>query len=65
NADIQTVMRQIARWYDVDVVFEGKVPSEKFVGEIPRNANLSEVFKILELSNVHFKVENKKVTVTP
>lgn len=65
NADIQAVMRQIARWYDVEVVFEGKIPSEKFVGEIPRNSNLSEVFKILELSNVHFKVENKKVTVMP
>jgi len=58
-------MRQIARWYDVEVVFEGKVPTEKFVGEIPRNSNLSEVFKILELSNIHFKVEDKKVTVMP
>ncbi len=65
NADIQTVMRQIARWYDVEVVFEGKLPTEKFEGEIPRSSNISEVFKILELSNVHFKVENKKVTVMP
>lgn len=65
NADITSVMRQLARWYDVEVVFEGKIPTEKFDGEIPRNSKMSEVFKILELSNVHFKVENKKVTVMP
>ena len=65
NADIETVMRQIARWYDVEIVFQGKIPTEKFEGEIPRNSNMSEVFKILELSNVHFKVDDKKVTVMP
>jgi len=65
DADIRTVMRQIARWYDVEVVFEGKITTEKFVGDIPRNSRLIEVFKILELSNVHFKVEDKKVTVLP
>jgi ferric-dicitrate binding protein FerR (iron transport regulator) len=65
DADIRTVMRQIARWYDVEVAFEGKITTEKFVGDIPRNSRLTEVFKILELSNVHFKVEDKKVTVIP
>jgi ferric-dicitrate binding protein FerR (iron transport regulator) len=65
QTDIRDVMRQIARWYDVEIVFEGKVPEERFDGEIPRNSNLTEVFKILQLSNVHFKVEDRKVTVTP
>ena len=59
------VMRQVARWYDVEIVFEGKVPHEKFDGEIPRSSQLSDVLKILQLSNVHFKIENSKVTVTP
>jgi len=65
HTDIQEVMRQLARWYNVDVVFEGKITDEKFDGEITRNSNLTEVLKILQLSNVHFKVENNKVTVTP
>jgi ferric-dicitrate binding protein FerR (iron transport regulator) len=65
QADIRDVMRQVARWYDVDVVFEGKVPEERFDGEIPRNSNLTEVLKILQISNVHFKVEDRKVMVTP
>jgi len=65
KADIKTVMRQLARWYDVEVVYEGPLSNEKFEGEIPRNSTLSEVFKILELTAVHFKVEGRKVTVMP
>ncbi|MGN6416984.1 MAG: FecR family protein [Pseudobacter sp.] len=65
NADIKSVMRQLARWYDVDVVYEGALSNEKFEGEISRNSTLAEVFKILELSAVHFKVEGRKVTVMP
>ncbi|MBS1662866.1 MAG: FecR domain-containing protein [Bacteroidetes bacterium] len=65
QADITEVMRQLARWYDVEVVFEGKLPAGKFDGEIPRNSKLTDVFKILQFSNVHFKVEDRKVTVAP
>jgi transmembrane sensor len=65
NADIKTVMRQLARWYNVEVVYDGPLSTEKFEGEIPRNSTLAEVFKILELSAVHFKVEGRKVIVMP
>ncbi|OQP64121.1 hypothetical protein A3860_22205 [Niastella vici] len=65
NADVQSVMREIARWYDVEIAYAGKVPAEKFEGEIPRNSSINEVFKILELSNVHCKIEGKKITVLP
>jgi transmembrane sensor len=65
EADVETVMRDIARWYDVTIEYAGKVPVEKFEGEIPRNSSITEVFKILELSNVHCKIEGKKITVLP
>jgi transmembrane sensor len=65
KADIKTVMRQIARWYDVEVVYEGAVSTEKFEGEIPRSSTLTDVFKILELSAVHFKIQGRKVIVMP
>jgi transmembrane sensor len=65
EADVETVMRDIARWYDVTIEYAGKVPTEKFEGEIPRNSSITEVFKILELSNVHCKIEGKKITVLP
>lgn len=65
EADVETVMRDIARWYDVTIEYAGKVPAEKFEGEIPRSSSIAEVFKILELSNVHCKIEGKKITVLP
>ncbi|RDC55153.1 FecR family protein [Pedobacter chinensis] len=64
NDDLQTIMRQISRWYDVDVVYEGKITSEKYVGEIPRSSNLAEVFKILELNHVHIDIKGKVLTVS-
>lgn len=64
ETDIQTMMRQIARWYNINVVYTGKVSDEKFTGEIPRNSNISEVFKILQLSNIHFTMDGNTITIT-
>jgi transmembrane sensor len=65
NTDLATVMREIARWYDVDVVYQGPVPDRRFGGEISRNSNASQVLKILEESNVYFKIEGRKIIVLP
>lgn len=63
RADIQTIMRQVSRWYDVEVEYQ-EIPDKKFSGTIPRNVNASQVFKILELTgNVHFTIEGNKVVV--
>ncbi|WP_336516989.1 FecR family protein [Pollutibacter soli] len=65
KADLQTVMRQIERWYDVSIEYEGKIPKREFVGKISRNSNVKEVLKILQESKVHFRVEGRKIIVTP
>jgi transmembrane sensor len=65
NVDLQAIMRQLARWYKVQVVFKGKVPARRFAGQVSRNSKLSQVLKILELSKVHFTVEGDVVTVLP
>ncbi|SDG27737.1 FecR family protein [Chitinophaga filiformis] len=62
---IQEVLRQLSRWYDVDVVYQGIVTPRKFGGEIGRDLNLSEVLDGLEAAGVHFKVEGKKLIVIP
>jgi transmembrane sensor len=64
NADIQTVMRQLSRWYDVDVSFEGPTPDIRFVGKLPREANASQVLRVLQKEQVHFRIEGKKIIVT-
>ena len=63
--DIKMVMRQISRWYDVDIHYEGNIPERQFAGQMDRSNSLSKVLRILEESNVHFKLEGKKVTVMP
>jgi hypothetical protein len=65
RVSIQDIMKQLSRWYDTEVTYEGKIPDDEFVGKIERNVKLSQVLHILELNHVHFKIENKKITVTP
>jgi transmembrane sensor len=65
GVSIETVMRQLARWYDVDVEYEGKT-DKHFRGTISRSENVSAVFKMLELTGeVHFSTEGKKIIVKP
>jgi ferric-dicitrate binding protein FerR (iron transport regulator) len=65
NSDINTVMRQITRWYDVDIEYKGTV-SKHFLGTISRNVNLSQVLTMLQQTGeVKFIVEGKKVIVMP
>lgn len=64
DATIESIMRQMARWYDVEVVYDTKV-SQHFVADVPRDVPASELLKLLELTDqVHFKIEGKKITVT-
>ncbi|WP_316840083.1 FecR family protein [Pedobacter gandavensis] len=65
DEDLQSVMRSVARWYDLDVVYEGTLPSRQFSGEIDRNSNLSQVLDILSFFKVHFSVNGKQITVRP
>jgi ferric-dicitrate binding protein FerR (iron transport regulator) len=65
SADMETIMRQVARWYDVDVQYRKKI-EERFYAEIPRNTPASDLFRILEATGaVHFGIEGRKVTVLP
>ena len=64
NADpLDRLMRQIERWYDVSVKFDGAVPARKFGGKISRSSQLSDILKVLELSDVKFNVQGKTITV--
>lgn len=63
KADIRTIMNQIARWYNVDIEFSGKLPDAHYRGHISRNVNLSKVLKVMELSGIHFTIEGRKIIV--
>ncbi|MFA6083855.1 FecR family protein [Mucilaginibacter sp.] len=63
NADVQQIMRQVSRWYDIDVHYEGKIPNKVFTGSISRSVNLSEVLDIFHYSGLRFKIEGKRITI--
>ncbi|MEO8764005.1 MAG: FecR domain-containing protein [Ginsengibacter sp.] len=63
KADLNFIMRKIARWYDVEVEYEGGTINQRFGGEMPMNSNLSQVLEILKTSGVNFSIEGRKVIV--
>lgn len=63
DADIQTIMRQVARWYDIDAEFKGQIPNYTYHGKISRNSNASQVLRILGLSGINFTIEGRKIIV--
>ncbi len=65
NTSLQNVMRQLARWYGVEIDYEGKIPNRTFTGAIHRDVNVSEVLQILKYTKVNFKINGKKIVVTP
>jgi ferric-dicitrate binding protein FerR (iron transport regulator) len=65
NSDIKSVMRQLARWYDVEVSYQGNI-SKHFIGGISRNVKLSQVLSMLQQTGeVRFIIEGKKIIVMP
>jgi transmembrane sensor len=65
DASLEVIMNQVSRWYDVDVVYEDKMPKRSFTADISRKTNLSVLLKVLEESGVRFKIEDKKLLVQP
>jgi hypothetical protein len=64
NTNIRNIMREIERWYDVKVQYEGKIPSEEFTGIISRDVEITKMLKILEQGGgVQFSVSGKRILV--
>ncbi|QDW25977.1 FecR family protein [Pedobacter sp. KBS0701] len=65
SENIQSVMKKVSRWYNVEIVYEGDLPEDKFGGVVSRFSNVSQVLKKLELTDkVHFKIEGRRIIVT-
>ncbi|HVU94344.1 MAG TPA: FecR domain-containing protein [Puia sp.] len=66
GASIREVMRQVSRWYDVDVEYQGDLENAVFVGVVSRQQNLAKFLEVLEATgSVHCIVDNKKITIKP
>ena len=65
EADITAVMRELSRWYDVDVVYEGAMPKVLFTAIISKNNNINQVLNMLETTlRVHFRIQDRTIYVS-
>lgn len=65
HTSLEETMRQLARWYDVDVEYKGSFGDQSFVGKIQRNLDLPDVLKGLENEHVHFRMAGRRLQVIP
>jgi len=73
HEDIGSIMRQVSRWYDINIQYEGNITQEGFVGTISKFKDVAQVLDMLQLTGaVHFKIENdpaepgkKRIIVMP
>ncbi|WP_299357752.1 FecR family protein [Mucilaginibacter sp.] len=63
NTTLPIVMKQLGRWYDLEVIYQGSGKPYHFGGDMPRSSKLSDVLKILAYSGVQFSVDGKKIIV--
>lgn len=64
--DIGMIMRKIARWYNVEIVYHKDFVNQRFSGTISRFEEVSKVLRMLELTgSVHFKTEGRRIIVMP
>jgi len=64
RTNIQNVLRQVSRWYNVEIEYKGKIPNFTISGEVSRQADLSAMLKILQLSDVHIEQQGRKLIIT-
>ncbi|HEY0272532.1 MAG TPA: FecR domain-containing protein [Chitinophaga sp.] len=63
RAGLQTVMRQFERWYNVPVIYEGKVPDVAITGKVYRNESASHLLMILRDLGVRFKLDGQRIII--
>ena len=66
DANIKSIMRQVSRWYNVDIEYRGEITKEKFGGRTSRFTNVAQLLEILQLTDqVHFEVQGRRIIVMP
>lgn len=63
GATLQEVMRELSRWYDIEVVYEPGVPDTRFGGKISRDVNLAGLLRGLQATGVHYRIEQGRKLV--
>ncbi len=63
GADLPTIMRQLERWYNIEVKYAGKIEPREFGGELPRSLHLGDVLEILHDMKVNYTLKDRMLTI--
>lgn len=62
--NIVDIMKKVSRWYDADIEYQGNFSNQRFGGTFTRSKSIADLLKNLEqISNVHFKITGRRITV--
>jgi transmembrane sensor len=64
RTDLKTIMRQVSRWYNVDVVYKGDFDTDLFGGKIRRTDSVSGVLRVLKLSNINATIKGRTIIIS-
>ncbi|XHR95527.1 FecR family protein [Mucilaginibacter sp. UC70_90] len=64
KAGIEEIMVKASRWYDINVIYEGKVPDTRLIGKVSRNVDISSLLETLQFEGIKLRVEGKNVIVS-
>lgn len=64
NAGIQQIMKKAARWYDIEIEYQGAIPVRQFTGKVSMDVNISELLQMLNYAGVRCRIENKKIIIS-
>jgi len=64
HLDLRTALRQVARWYDIEVIYEGPIPDKSIFASIPRNTKLSTIIKLLEELNLKCRLQGNALYIS-
>lgn len=65
DAELRQVMTQLSRWYDVDVTYEPGIGQQHFSGKLPRDLELSQLLSVLDMSEIRYRIEGRKLIIKP
>ncbi len=64
DAGIDLVMRQVSRWYNIEVKYEGIIPQKKLAGKVSREVSLDEIMSMLQYAGVNYRLSGRTLTIT-
>lgn len=63
STNLHDVLSEAAKWYDLEIIYRDGVPTDRFTGKIPKNASLGKFIKLLQLSDIKFNIEGRKMII--